>query len=351
MIDPFILVAVFVAGLILIPLAGYLAVKYHYVDQPDERKQHETPIPPIGGLVIIPLFMVGMILSGYGLSDYWPLYSALTIVLITGAIDDKKELNAKFKFLIQTIAAVLIVVPGGATVTSLGNILGFGDLPLGWMALPFSLFCTVLLVNSINLMDGLDGLAGGKSFVILIWFVIAAYIGGAILYFPVILMLMAALGAFLMYNLRHPFRKQASIFLGDAGSLCLGLILAWLGIQMAQGTDAVMDPMALAWIIALPVMDSCGQFIRRIREGRHPFDPDRGHFHHHFVHAGIPVGQSTTMILMLGFVLGGIGYLGIAFGVPPVVLFVGWVALLFSHVYLSQKPEKYVRALARFSRL
>jgi UDP-N-acetylmuramyl pentapeptide phosphotransferase/UDP-N-acetylglucosamine-1-phosphate transferase len=91
-------------------------------------------------------------------------------------------------------------------------------------------------------------------------------------------------------------------------------VLAWFCIVLTQHAEPILVPISVAWIVALPVIDACGQFYRRVREGRHPFSADRGHFHHHFIHAGVPVGRSTAMILLLGFVLGGIGYFGIIGG-------------------------------------
>src|SRR5690606_15367016 len=102
---------------------------------------------------------------------------------------------------------------------------------------------------------------------------------------------MGALAGFLVYNLRTPLRKQAAVFMGDAGSMALGLVVAWFAMSLAQEPHVVFAPISVAWILALPIIDICAQFNRRVREGRHPFSPDRGHFHHHFRHAGISSGQ------------------------------------------------------------
>ncbi|MCB1562000.1 MAG: undecaprenyl/decaprenyl-phosphate alpha-N-acetylglucosaminyl 1-phosphate transferase [Alphaproteobacteria bacterium] len=336
----------FLAVAALVPLARIFALKADFVDRPGGRKQHEGAVPLVGGLVIFPVFMVVGFLSGFDLVLYWPLFAALTLLLITGAIDDRAHLTPWVKFFLQFCAAGLIVIPGHAMISNLGNIFSLGTLYLGFMALPFSVIAVVLLINAINLMDGLDGLAAGENFVALGWLMLACIISGNWPPFFEIAILMGALAGFLIYNMRHPFRSKASIFLGDAGSMCLGLMLGWFAIGLAAGeTDRTVEPIAVAWVLALPIMDACGQFYRRVRAGRHPFSPDRGHFHHHFIDAGLSPGKATTLILLLSILLGGVGIVGIALGVPQILLTLLWIALLFTHMALSDKPETYVRLI------
>lgn len=339
----------FAAVLALIPFARKLALRIGLVDQPGGRKHHDAPVPPIGGLVIFPVFIIAVLLVTGGAGSYAVLFIALIMILVTGAIDDFRPLSAGLKFFIQISAATLVVLFGGARITNLGNMFGFGDLYLGFMSIPFSIAAVALLLNSINLMDGLDGLAAGKSFVVLGWLVLACVVSGQIGPVYAIAPLMGAVAGFLFYNMRHPLRDKACVFLGDAGSLGLGLVIAWLCIYLTQRPEPVLAPISVAWIVAIPIMDACGQFYRRVKEGRHPFSPDRGHFHHHFIHAGIPVGQSTAMILMLSVVLGAIGYLGVLAGMPQVILTIVWIGLLFSHMALSRYEHTYTRFFSRFS--
>jgi UDP-GlcNAc:undecaprenyl-phosphate GlcNAc-1-phosphate transferase len=340
---------VFLVVLALIPLARVLALKIGLVDEPGGRKQHDDAVPPIGGLVILPVFMLAVIVLGGDLSTYGYLFIALVMILVTGAIDDFVPLHAWFKFAVQISAAALVVILGGARIYTLGDMFGFGEVGLGWMSIPFSIAAVALLVNSINLMDGLDGLAAGKSFVVLGWLVLACLMAHDAQAAMPMMPLLGALAAFLFYNMRHPMRDKASVFLGDAGSLGLGLVLAWFCIVLTQHSEPILVPISVAWIVALPVIDACGQFYRRVREGRHPFSADRGHFHHHFIHAGVPVGRSTAMILLLGFVLGGIGYFGILAGAPQIFMTGGWIILLVVHMAMSERAEYYIRLFSRFA--
>ncbi len=341
--------AAFVVVLALIPAARFCALKIGLVDEPGGRKQHDDATPPIGGLVILPVFMAAVLLTGGTLDTYGVLFIALIMLLMMGAIDDFVPLHAWLKFAVQISAATLVVLFGGARIYTLGDIFSMGELGLSWMSIPFSIAAVALLVNSINLMDGLDGLAAGKSFVVLGWLVLACFVGFEPQAAKAMMPLLGALAGFLFYNMRHPLRDKASVFLGDAGSMGLGLVIAWFCIALTQHPEPVIVPISVAWIVALPIIDACGQFYRRVREGRHPFSPDRGHFHHHFIHAGVPVGRSTAMILLLGFVLGGIGYFGILAGVPQIIMTLGWVILLFSHMAVSYRAERYIRLFSKFS--
>ena len=335
--------AAFLITLVLIPLAKSLALRIDLVDKPGGRKQHEDEVPPVGGLIILPVFMVlAVFLSGADLGNYGVFFIALILLLVIGAIDDHASLSAWIKFPMQIFIAFLVVMAGGARVYTLSNMFGFGELGLGFMSVPFSMAAIVLLINAVNLMDGLDGLAAGKSFVALGWLMVACIVGKQPEFVLAMAPLMGALAGFLVYNMRHPFRSRASVFLGDAGSMGLGLTLGWFCIVLTQNPHHVLEPISIAWILALPIIDTCAQFYRRVKEGRHPFSPDRGHFHHHLIHAGIPVAYSTALILMLGFVLGGIGYIGILLGIPQYVLTLAWIALLFAHMGLSLKREVYI---------
>jgi UDP-GlcNAc:undecaprenyl-phosphate GlcNAc-1-phosphate transferase len=160
--------------------------------------------------------------------------------------------------------------------------------------------------------------------------------------------MMAALLGFLVFNMRNPLRRKAMVFLGDAGSMSLGLTLAWFGMGLGRGADPILAPIAVAWILALPIMDTCAQFARRVAQGRHPFSADRNHFHNHFVNAGVSVGRATAVITLIGFLLGLIGVGGMLAGVPEPILAYGWIATLFLHIYMSLRPHRFRRIVSSF---
>lgn len=359
-----IILSAFFIVLALIPLTCKLAAKAGFVDQPQGRKQHDSPIPPLGGVVLFTVFIIFMLIYGF---LPWAVFTALALILVVGIVDDAWEIKATFKFAIHFLAAFTIVVGGGAQIHSLGNLLGFGHIGLFWLAIPFSIACVVYIQNAVNMMDGVDGLAGGNSLLIFGWLLLAesmrfdhmmkAQISGdagdiasglMIPWNEQLPILMACLAGFLVYNMRSPFLKKAKIFLGDAGSMALGLMIAWYAITLSQGPYAVIEPVSVAWIIALPIVDSFALLVTRIKEGHPPFKPDRRHFHHHFANAGFTPGQTSFLILTYSALLGCIGFFGIKLGVPEYVLGWGWVALWMGHTMLTLKSEKFIRLLVSF---
>lgn len=339
-VSAFIPVFSFLAVCGLIPAARRAALVTGFVDHPGGRKRHEEAVPPIGGLIVFPVFMV-LALSFFYSTDLAWLCAGLLLLLAVGALDDRRQLPPRIKFAAQIVAALITVGPGGAYVEGLGDLFGFGPLWLGWGGYIFAAVATVLLVNAVNLMDGLDGLAGGLGFIVLLWLMLCGAGGAAGI-------LAAGLAGFLVYNLRRPGRAKASVFLGDSGSLALGLSLAWFCIRASQGPGAAVEPVTVAWLLALPIFDTCGQFARRVREGRHPFDPDHDHFHHHFLAAGFTPGQATAAILCLSFIVGAIGVFAPSY-IHGYVLGYAWTAMLFAHILLSMRPERFRHLIARLS--
>ncbi len=342
----------FLAVVVLVPSFRLLAVNSGFVDRPGGRKDHEELVPPIGGLLIFPVYVILALAAGMDIEAYWPLISAIMLLGITGALDDYMDIKASVKFLIQFIAAFLIVVPGGAVIDNLGNLFGTGPLTTGFAALPFTIFCVMLLINAVNMMDGLDGLAGGNGLAVLFWLAVALTVSGeAGMQLVYVLLLAGTLAGFLYYNIRSPVNRRATVFLGDSGSMALGLVLAWFCIKLSQPPHQALAPISVAWIIALPVIDAFGLFVIRIFSGRHPFSADRLHFHHNFVHAGLSAGKSTMLILATGFLLGLAGYAGVLAGIPKYVLTYAWIVLLVLHTLLKLNSQHFISFLEKlFSR-
>lgn len=351
-------------SLILHPFAAFLLVVLFVmpfrklarlagiVDAPGGRKQHDKAIPPIGGLIIFIIFMSYSLITGIvDLQRYWPLYMSLVVLLVSGAIDDQHSIHARIKFLIHIAAAALIAFMGDVQAAYLGDLFGFGVVWTGFLSYPFTITAIVLLINALNLMDGMDGLAGGVSSVMFLWFMVASLAAGWFSHALVLAVLVGCICGFLVFNMRNPWRRKASLFLGDAGSMSLGLVIAWFSVHLARGPSTPIEPIAVAWIIGFPIFDTCAQFFRRVCEGRDPFSPDRGHFHHHFIDAGVPVRYASVIIIALVAVMGGIGLGGIAMGIPPFVLTAVWVLLLFFHIYMSRKAERYVALIKHVGRI
>lgn len=326
-----------------------IARRTNLLDRPGGRKQHDGAIPLVGGLILVPSFMICcgvyfLAVLGTIPTPMLALFAAMGLLLVVGAVDDARGMSPWVKFGAQFLAAFITVYWGQAQLFQLGNLFNLGDVGLDFMSLPFSIIAVVLLVNAVNLMDGLDGLAGGCVFVMLGALAIA--FSGSAMVLP-LFVLLAALCGFLFYNLRTPLHKRASVFLGDAGSLSLGLALAFFAIHAGKFTVIHFQPISVAWILALPIYDTCAQFNRRVREGRHPFSPDRGHFHHHFIDAGYGGGQATARIMVVTALFCAFGLYAPLAGIPYVLMSVLWIFGLFLHMWLSLKPDRYISIISK----
>ncbi len=326
-----------------------LALALGYADRPGGRKKHDAPVPPIGGLVILPGFMLVSILAGYKDFLSWPLMSGIVILLVMGAFDDARPIRPFIKLAIMVWTACFVVIFGETQIGNLGNIFGFGVVEVGFLSKGFTIMSLVLLMNAINMMDGIDGLAGGFCTLMTLWMMVACAGAGQWEAFGALAILLACLVAFLVFNMRSPLRKSASVFLGDAGALSLGLLLGWFAIHLGQGARAPLEPITIVWIIAVPVIDAFGLFIARSLRGLHPFHADRRHLHHRFIDAGLCPAHTALAILGLISVFAFIGFAAQDKGLPAYILFYVWGAILIAHTAAIISPRGYdslTRAIA-----
>jgi UDP-GlcNAc:undecaprenyl-phosphate GlcNAc-1-phosphate transferase len=326
-----------------------LALKVNLVDQPGGRKTHDCAVPLVGGIAIFSTFILLSIFFT-PFVDHWMSFAGLAILLCMGVVDDAVEVNAKLKFAVHFLVSGLLVYDG-TTLNSMGNLFGMGNVDFGMFAPIFTALCVVYLINAINMIDGIDGLSGGIGFVVMTFLFSATLMKGVVPSLELQCMI-GALVAFLMFNYRHPWRERASIFMGDAGTMALGFVMAWLAIDLSQpdATEygAIFEPISIAWLLALPIWDAFGMLTARIRNGKHPFEPDRNHFHHHFLKAGYKPEEATPIIMLYCMLLGSIGVFGPSLGIPTVVLTLLWIVMWGVHAQLSYKPHRLIKVLASF---
>lgn len=325
-----------------------LALRVGFADAPGGRKQHDDLVPPIGGLAIIPVFVGVSWLAGMDSIVPWPLAAGLGALLLMGAIDDARTIKPFVKFAIMLWTACFVVIFGEMQIGELGNLFGFGPVELGWISKGFTMLCLVLLMNAVNMMDGIDGLAGGFCALVAFWFMIVCLGAGGTHGADILTLsiLLATLLGFLVFNMRAPWRKSATVFLGDAGSLCLGLLLGWFCIKISQGSGKLLEPVTVIWVIALPIMDAFALFLARSLRGKHPFAADRRHLHHRLMDIGLSPGQTTVVMLAVVAVMALTGFMAQVYGIPHVVLFGLWMILFIVHTAGLTSS----RGLAFFSR-
>ncbi|MEM9469869.1 MAG: hypothetical protein AAF988_06880 [Pseudomonadota bacterium] len=335
----------FISALFLFWIGKPIANKVGLVDKPGGRKQHEGAIPLIGGIVIFIVFAgTGLVADLNDSFPFWALMSAVLILLIVGVIDDRSNVLPWLRFAIQIAVAIFVVVFCGAEIQNLGNLLGFGDIDLGHGAKLFSVVCLVLLMNAFNMIDGLDGLAGGFMAIVLAWLFAVFYQGGVDNHAIALLLLFTPLMMFLLLNMRHPLRKKASVFLGDAGSLSLALLLGFFVMTAGKesGGQSLVPPVTIMWFVGLPVIDAFSIFFTRLKNGRHPFQADRLHLHYQLVDRGFSAGQATALLLALTFIFCLIGYSAAVTNIPEYIYAYSWSSLLLGYTAYNLRQYKQI---------
>lgn len=341
----FVLVAVSTAFLAL--LLRPLAVRAGLVDRPGGRKAHEKATPLVGGLAVFLVFLAGVQVAGAELASWWPLALGGGLLVAIGLLDDFRTLSAGKRFLVQIIAAVILYQYGHTGLRDLGELVGGETLDLGLLSLPFTVFCVVGIVNATNMLDGLDGLAGGMLLVFFALLGLLAHGAGLVEDFRMLLVICAALGGFLALNFRWRDDRPARIFMGDAGSLFLGLVAAWFLMRFSQQPTELFHPITAVWLFALPIMDTVSIMVRRVMRGRSPFAPDREHFHHILLLAGFKVRTTVLVMLFLSLLLAGVGLYGEYRGVPQYVMFYLFLGLFGLYFWGVLHAWKVMKALHR----
>jgi UDP-GlcNAc:undecaprenyl-phosphate GlcNAc-1-phosphate transferase len=294
-----------------------------------------VPTPLGGGLGILSgVLITSLLVPELRDAGFRSLLYALVPLLVVGTLDDLVETRTLVRVFAQIAAAVLMAYEGGAVIRNLGALVAPNQLLAlhGW-AVPFTLFCVVGVVNAINMIDGIDGLAGGVVLVALGWFAVAGAMQGAVADTLLAVTFMGAVAGFLVFNLRHPLRARASIFLGDTGSMLLGCVLVWLSIRLTQVENGGLPAMAAVWVLGLPLLDTLSMIVRRLAQKRSPLSADEDHLHYVLLRAGLSPGQTVGILLLVAWLFGAIGIWAWRSGIPESVLF--YAALTVYAAYLA----------------
>lgn len=307
-------------GHLLIPSIVFVSMKRRLFDAPNSRKLHTRQISRLGGISFLPSAVIGFCLTVFIMNilvprdlyflitTYLPnialLISGLVIVFLMGIIDDLSGMMYRHKFVLQTVAALIIVAPL-MYVKNLYGILGIWDLT-PWLSIPLTTVGVVLLVNAYNLIDGVDGLCSGLAIVALTTMSIALFNDQEYLIVVLSASLIGVLSAFFCYNV---FGKRLKIFMGDTGSLILGYMIAYVALQHVEVSftgGLPVNPYALALgSVFVPLFDATRLFVFRMIKGVSPFTADNNHIHHKFIAIGFSHIKTTFYILgiQIGYIL------------------------------------------------
>ncbi len=321
------------------------AKRYGLVDVPGAgRKDHGDTTPAVGGVAIVFGLALTALLAQFAGQVHPAFWAGLFLIAVTGTADDMFDLQPTIKFAAQIAAALLMIHWGGLYLHSLGDLVSDKPLMLGRFAVPLTVFAVIGVVNAVNLCDGADGLAGGLVFIAVFWIALMSAVSANTGTLALSLGLLGCIAAFQVFNLRFPWRSRAVIFLGDAGSLSLGFVLAWLTGDAAQSRTPLFPPVTAIWLVAIPISDTIVCMSRRLAKGQNPFRADRTHLHHILIDLGMPVGRAVALILLLAFVLAGTGVAGWALGVPEHLMFYTAMAVFALYIFLVQYGLRRVAA-------
>jgi UDP-GlcNAc:undecaprenyl-phosphate GlcNAc-1-phosphate transferase len=279
------------------------------LDSSGGLKRHGADVPMVGGLAIFAGYFlaIGSHSFIFEANAFFLMASALLVVI--GSLDDRFVLTPVSRLVVQIAVALIAIYGAGLAVETIGAPFSAGMIEMGWSSVPFTILVIVGGINAWNMIDGIDGLASILAFVSLSCLLIVG--GSTIPSLQASMMaLLCGIGAFFMFNLPlRRFRRQRT-FLGDAGSMFLGLAVVWHSLALTQGTTAVMSPIVALWFVALPVFDVITTTLRRLLKGQSPLAGDRQHLHHLLQDHGLSIRQTLIVMSSMAIVGGGIGLFG-----------------------------------------
>jgi len=278
----------FISSLILTPFVKKLAFRIGAVDHPNKRKVHNKIMPRLGGLAIFTSFLIGVLIFNPDGEFELPIAVGALLIMAIGIVDDKYQLAARYKFIVQLVAAIIVVL-SGLEITYINLPLGH-VIEFGYFSIPITILWIVGITNAINLIDGLDGLAGGVSTIALITIGgLAISLGDPFVALISFLLIGSTLG-FLVFNF-YP----AKIFMGDTGAMFLGYMIGVLSILGFKNATlfSLIVPIA---ILGVPILDTLLAIVRRVVHKKPLYSPDKMHLHHCLLNLGF--GHRQTVILI-----------------------------------------------------
>ncbi|WP_066731802.1 MraY family glycosyltransferase [Cupriavidus sp. D384] len=329
------------------------AVKIGLVDSPGGRKRHVGDVPLIGGVAVLVAVWIGSLMYLRTFDRYVALYAGVTLLAIVGLVDDLRGMRPLTKLAFQFFAAILMTSWGNVYLSSLGDLFGRREIDLLNWGIPLTIFAALAVVNALNMSDGLDGLAGGLSVIVLAWMAYLAAIVGNMMVLRIAVIFCGALVGFLLLNVNHPLRGARRVFLGDAGSLLLGYVMVWFAVELSQipyNPAGHVPPVVMLWVLGLILVDLMAVVLRRMIKGRNPLAADRTHLHHVLVRLGLSPTQVVCVIWFANALFGLVGVAAWRLGMPEQWIFLLFLAISASHFLMVRNAWKLLRMGRKFTR-
>ncbi len=317
---------------VLIFLLRKLALRYGFVDHPGGRKLHANPTPTVGGLAMYLAVLLTLLESGQFTGNLPALLGCAAALVVLGLFDDRYGLPVSLRLIIEVVLVLFVITSADGMISHLGALFGTGDIGLTLLALPLSVVAYVGGINAMNMIDGVDGIAGKMALITCTGVALIFHWSGAMQLMPLTWAIMGALIGFLFFNARWLVR-HAWVFMGDAGSMWLGLVLGWFMAQLTHGTVAAQPPLVF-WLFGIPLIDTLAVMFRRLRRNGKPFAADRTHIHHVLQHAGLSVRRTVLTLSVAQAVLVGTAVGFYLLHVPAAVVFWSFVLLIAAYCYV-----------------
>ncbi|MDN3679465.1 UDP-N-acetylglucosamine--undecaprenyl-phosphate N-acetylglucosaminephosphotransferase [Vibrio tapetis subsp. quintayensis] len=336
----FTLLGVFVFASVLLIFGRKLAQQVQLVDKPNHRKHHSGAIPLIGGIVIcIALCFMLAFQPTVVDNQQWLIFSML-ILTSMGVWDDKNDLCCNIRMAVQALLSIGMIFIAGIELHTFGNLFGHGDVDLGGLlSTAITIIAVIGAINAFNMVDGIDGLLGGLSIITFLAMGILLTISDQPALAMICFALIAALIPFMAFNLGL-FGQKRKVFMGDAGSMMIGFLAIWILLQMSQPNQlAVIRPVTVLWLIAVPLTDMVAIMYRRIRKGQSPLKPDREHLHHICQRIGLSNTQTLIFIYCVAAAYGAFGIYGEMHQIPENTMFISFLVcfgvyvIVLSHIW------------------
>ena len=290
-----------VVTMVCLPGLVRLGRKWLMVDHPGARKVHAVAVPRVGGVAMAcGVFIASVFSISLQTADIWFLVAAAVLTTF-GGLDDRFDLDFRIKFVGQLTAVAIVIVAGDARIESIA----LDDrlwLP-AWLSWPITVLFLVGVTNAVNLADGLDGLAGGTTFLCFCAIALLSGVGFPGSSTALSLAFAGAVLGFLRFN-TYP----ASVFMGDAGSQLLGFSIGVLSIRATQSASSEISAAIPILLLAVPILDTLSVMVQRIAEGRSPFSPDKNHIHHKLLALGFDHHEAVMLIYAIQGALFVTGY-------------------------------------------
>ncbi len=298
------LFSIIILSYILVKIVIKLSHKLDLHDVPNERSHHCSVTPSGAGIGFVMSFFITIFIFEFQLlSEFWYIFLSIFMIFALGVYDDRHDVSAKLKFVVILIATFIMWLYG-FSIDTLGVWYGYNIALIPWIALLFSMFTIAGFTNSLNLIDGIDGLSGSVSLIILLFFAFLGFKYHNDLIVIISTFTIATVIGFLFFNW-HP----AKIFMGDSGSLTLGFIISVLAVLSLEN----IHPIAVPYLVAIPVLDTLIVMVRRIRRRKSPFSPDKTHIHHIMVKFfDMNVKKTVGFLVILQIIFSSIGYMILA---------------------------------------